>query len=89
MNTFNESVRGDKYQTTRASPKRRRIVADGKREPTIFWAASDAVRSQALRTFGETGAKLVVADRVPSIAATLGWERIGDTGYYVYVLPAS
>jgi hypothetical protein len=66
------------------------IVAEIPRsDANDFWAASDAVRSQALRTFGETGAKLVVADRVPSIAATLGWERIGDTGYYVYVLPAS
>jgi hypothetical protein len=65
------------------------IAAIPRADANEFWAANEAVRSQALRTFGETGAKLVVADRVPSIAVTLGWERIGDTGYYVYVLPAS
>ena len=54
-----------------------------------FWAANDAVRSQALRTFSKTGAKLIVAERAPSIAATLGWERIGNTGSYVYALPTS
>jgi hypothetical protein len=52
-----------------------------------FWAANDAVRSQALSTFGKTGAQLIVADRVPSYASTLGWNRVGNTGYYVYVLP--
>jgi hypothetical protein len=50
-----------------------KIIAEIPRaDANEFWAANEAVRSQALRTFGETGAKLVVADRVPSIAATLG-----------------
>lgn len=67
-----------------------KIVAEiPRRDENAFWAANDTVRSQALRTFGKTGAKLVVADRVPSYASTLGWERIGNTGYYVSVLPAS
>jgi 4-amino-4-deoxy-L-arabinose transferase-like glycosyltransferase len=59
------------------------------RDENDFWAASDAVRSQALSAFGKTGAKLIVADRAPGIASTLGWERIGHTGHYVYVLPAA
>jgi len=66
-----------------------RIVAEmPHRDANAFWVANDAVRSQALRTFGETGAKLVVADRGPGYASTRGWERIGNTEYYVYVLPA-
>jgi hypothetical protein len=67
-----------------------KIVAEiSRRDENAFWAANDTVRSQALSTFGKTGAKLVVADRVPSYASILGWERIGNTGHYVYVLPAS
>ena len=66
-----------------------RIVAEiPRRDEHDFWAANEAIRSQALSTFGKTGAKLIVADRVPSYASTFGWERIGTTGYYVYVLPA-
>jgi hypothetical protein len=66
------------------------IVAEiPRRDENEFWAANDAVRSQALRTFGKTGAKLIVADRVPSYASALGWERIGTTDYYVYMLPAA
>ncbi len=66
-----------------------KIVAEiPRRDENEFWTASDAVRSQALRTFGKTGAKLIVAETVPSIATTLGWESIGNTGYHVYVLPA-
>jgi hypothetical protein len=65
------------------------IVAEiPRRDANDFWAANDALQSQVLRTFGKTGAKLIVADRVPSFAAPLDWERIGNTGYYVYVLPA-
>jgi hypothetical protein len=65
------------------------IVAEiPQRDAQAFWTGNEAVRAQALRAFGKTGAKLIVADKVPSYAAPLGWERIGDTDFYVYVLPA-
>ncbi len=67
-----------------------KIVAEiPRRDENAFWAANNVVRSQALSAFGKTGAKLIVAETVPSIATTLGWERIDNTGYYVYMLPAA
>ena len=60
-----------------------KIVAEiPRRVEDEFWAANEAVRSQVLKTFGKTGAKLIVADRVPRYASTLGWEKIGHTGFY-------
>ena len=41
MNALDESVSGDKDQTTRLSPECCRIVADGQYEPTIFCVPSN------------------------------------------------
>jgi hypothetical protein len=80
---------GRTYDANWAHLAQVKIVAEiPRRDENEFWEANDAIRSQALSTFGKTGAKLVVADRVPSYASVLGWERIGNPGYYVYLLPA-
>jgi hypothetical protein len=51
-----------------------------------FWAADDFVKSQVIKTFARTGAKVIVA-RAPRNASTTGWHRIGNTDYYAYILP--
>jgi len=52
----------------------------------IFWALNDSVKSKVLKTLTETGAKLIVAQNLPSYISASGWQRIGNTDYYVYVL---
>lgn len=54
-----------------------------------FWAADDSVKSQVINAFVRTGAKVIVASNVPSLASTRGWKRIGNTDYYAYILPKS
>lgn len=51
-----------------------------------FWRGDVSTRARIIRLFAATGAKAIIANRVPPDAATVGWQRIGDTGYYVYVL---
>ena len=51
-----------------------------------FWASEAARRREVLNLFAENGAKAVVANRVPAGAPTDGWERVGDTDYYIYSL---
>jgi hypothetical protein len=55
-------------------------------EADKFWGANDFVKSQVIKAFTRTGAKVIVA-RVPSDAFTTGWQRIGSTDYYAYILP--
>lgn len=54
-----------------------------------FWSADSSVRSQVIETFASTGARVVVAQNIPSLASTRGWQRIGNTGHYAYLLPPS
>jgi len=54
-------------------------------EADNLWAANDFVKSQVIKTFTRTGAKVIVA-RVPRYASTIGWQRIGNTDYYAYIL---
>jgi hypothetical protein len=52
-----------------------------------FWAAAPSLKSQTIRAFATTGAKVIVAERAPTDAATAaGWQRIGKTDYYAYLL---
>jgi hypothetical protein len=51
-----------------------------------FWSAGEEVRSQVMKKFAATGAKVVIADRLPLLFPRDGWRRIGQTDYYVYPL---
>ena len=51
-----------------------------------FWTANHSVKSEVINTLAKTGAKVIVA-QVPSSAPTIGWQRIGNTDYYAYLLP--
>ena len=53
-----------------------------------FWAGDAALKARVGETFARTGARVVVAEGIPPWAtATDGWQRIGATHFYVYVLP--
>jgi hypothetical protein len=51
-----------------------------------FWMADEAVKAQIIQSFAKAGANIIVANAVPIGISTEGWQRIGDTGYYVYFL---
>ena len=52
----------------------------------IFWHAEASRQAAVLELLAQTGAKVVVANRVPPRAVTEGWRRVGETEYYVHVL---
>jgi len=52
-----------------------------------FWAAADPVKSQVIESFASTGVKVIVAAKAASDVSPAGWQRIGNTGYYAYLLP--
>jgi 4-amino-4-deoxy-L-arabinose transferase-like glycosyltransferase len=53
-----------------------------------FWAGDAALKARVLETFARTGARVIVAEGIPAWASGAdGWQRIGATHFYVYVLP--
>jgi hypothetical protein len=66
---------------------RLRVVAElPNTEAAGFSAADESVRREVIAAFARTGAKAVVADFVPDNVELAGWERIGETRYYVLKL---
>ena len=69
-----------------------RVVAELPEEPAgnveTFWSSEDQIKEQALATFAQTGARVVVADAIPSWALEKAdnWQRIANTDHYVYFL---
>ena len=53
-----------------------------------FWAADQAERAEAVKWLAATGAKALVTRGVPSTAVSMGWRRVGDTEYYILMLPS-
>lgn len=52
-----------------------------------FWSSDAAKQARVLELFRRTGSKAVVGNGIPWGITPAGWERIGDTGYYVHVFP--
>ena len=78
---------GDPFDPYWARLARVRIVAEiPEGEVDDFWAADQMVKSQVIKTFAGAGAKAIVTTNVPDSASTSGWERIGNTDYYAYIL---
>ncbi len=64
-----------------------RIVAEiPDKETDNFWKAESPVKSNVIKTFGKTGAKVIVTNRIPSDVSPVGWQRIGNTNYYANML---
>jgi len=79
---------GDAYYAYWARLARVKIVAEMPTRSVInFLAADESVRHQVIKIFEGTGAKVVVTREIPqTYAALFGWQRIKNTGYYVYIL---
>ncbi|HEU4566248.1 MAG TPA: hypothetical protein VFS05_16415 [Gemmatimonadaceae bacterium] len=64
-----------------------RIIAElPRREADRYWAGDDSLKSRVIQTFARTGARAIIAERVPPWAAADGWKAIGETGYVIYPL---
>ncbi len=57
-----------------------------KEDVNIFWHSNAEVKRRVIEAFAKTGAKVIVANRVPAGVSDPGWERIGNTNHYVYFL---
>jgi hypothetical protein len=51
-----------------------------------FYHGQPEFQAQVLAAFRETGASAVIAEHVPAYASLQGWEQVGSTNYYVYLL---
>jgi len=79
---------GDGFTAYWARLARARIVAEvTARHAHDFWAADAAVQQQVLREFQKIGAKVVVADRMPTFTSE-DWEKIDGTTFGLRALGA-
>jgi len=61
-----------------------RIIAEILPEDSAaFWAANALVKSRVLKAFARIGIKGIVAEYPAPGDSTKGWQRIGNTNYYV------
>lgn len=51
-----------------------------------FWRGDSSTQSEVIRAFANTGAKAIVAERVPGYAHLPGWHQVGNSNYYIYLL---
>jgi hypothetical protein len=51
-----------------------------------FWLGNPSLQSEVLRAFASTGARAIVAERVPAYVRPTGWHQVGKSNYYIYVL---
>lgn len=51
-----------------------------------FWHSNNEVKRQVIEAFSKTGAKVIVADKIPPGVDYPGWQRIGNSDHYVYFL---
>lgn len=53
---------------------------------TMFWNADGATKSKVIEAFVKTGAKVIVTNIVPGSISDIGWQKIPNTNYYIYLL---
>jgi hypothetical protein len=65
-----------------------RIIAElPNNESNVFLAADELRRREVIQAFARTGVKAVIAERVPKDVTLAGWQRIGQSDYYILKLP--
>jgi len=57
---------------------------DWKADP--FWLGEPAFQEEVLHAFASSGARAVVAERVPQYAVFPGWHQVENSNYYIYLL---
>jgi hypothetical protein len=78
---------GDSYYAYWARLARVQIIAEiPHRSMDKFLSADRTVKSQVFNALATTGAKVVLTNETAIYASTSGWQQIGDTDHYVYVL---
>ncbi len=84
------AVVGDAMYAAWPRLARARVVAELPAKPAnnvaMFWTLDEARRQQVVAACAQTGAQLLVANDVPVWATQQGWQRIGDTNYYLLML---
>jgi len=79
---------GDGFNSSWAHIAEVSIVAetpdDGKE--SFWWAADPQAKAQVFQAFAMTGAKVLVADRMPLPNWSSDWQQIGTTPYFVHLL---
>jgi hypothetical protein len=69
---------------------RLRVVAEmPNTETDEFFAIPDSRRREAFEAFARAGAQALIATSVPADKTLPGWERLGNTNYYVLELDYS
>lgn len=65
-----------------------RIVSEmpDKKDVEIFWRSDEFLKEKVFQAFIESGAKFVVADKIPDVAVAQGWRRLAETEVYIYPL---
>jgi hypothetical protein len=53
---------------------------------SFWWAGDPQAKAQVFQAFAKTGAKALVADRMPSPHWSADWQQIGNTSYFVHLL---
>jgi hypothetical protein len=57
-------------------------------EPDAFWATTPSVRSQVIEALANAGVTAILTERPPpQFLSEMRWEKLGNTGYYVFMLP--
>ena len=51
-----------------------------------FWHSNNDVKRQVIEAFAKTGAKCIVADKIPPGVDYPGWKKVGTTDHYAYFL---
>jgi hypothetical protein len=79
---------GSAFSAYWARLARIQIVAELPEDEQGFWDAAPFMHSRIIKAFADTGVKAIVAQTAPGYASTIGWQRLGNTRYYAYLLPA-
>jgi len=82
------AVIGNSFNAFWAHLLNTRIVAEIEADDAeSFWRAPQPVKDKAIHAFASTGAKAIVTEQPSLDSEALGWQRIGESEYYVYLLP--
>jgi hypothetical protein len=52
-----------------------------------LWRGDAVMQQSVLQSFADSGIRAVIAEYVPSHADMSGWQRIGETSFYIYIFP--
>jgi hypothetical protein len=78
---------GDSFRAFWAHLLGARVTAEIRKDRiSSFWEADARVKSEVIKAFAGTGAKVMVAERPPHGTDLNGWKKIRSTEYYVYML---